>query len=122
MTIYLWFNAVAYAVFAIWCTLRPEQTSTFLGLRPEGAKGMSEFIAVYGGIEAGMAAFFAIAALKPALHGPAVLMAACVYVGLVAFRSIVLVRSGFAIGTASYAYTFELVMAVIAIALLLRAR
>ena len=28
-------DAVAYAVFAIWCTLRPEQTSTFLGLRPE---------------------------------------------------------------------------------------
>jgi hypothetical protein len=119
---YLWVNALLYLLFAVWCTLRPGQTSTFLGLTPVGSKGLSEFVAVYGGLEAGLGAFYLISALRPSLHNAALLMSVCLYGGLVLFRSIVFVRSNFSIGTAAFAYAFEIAMAVAALLLLLRGR
>ncbi len=116
-SLYFWFNAVAYAVFAVWCTVRPEQTAAFLGLQLDGWKGQSEYVAVYGGIEAAFAAFFVTAALKPAWHGPALGFATFLYGGLVLFRTIVFVRSGFSIGGAVGPYVFEWIMVVLAILL-----
>ncbi len=120
--LYLWINCGLYALFSVWCTLRPEQTSNFLGLQPTGAKGLSEYVAVYGGLEAGLAVFFGLAATRLAWQEPALWFSACLYVGLVLFRSLVAVRSGFAIGTAWGAWGLELVLAVAAIVLLVRAR
>ena len=68
--VYFWFNVVAYVVFALWCTIRPEQTARFLGFSLDGWKGQAEYVAVYGGIEAAFAVFFALCALRPAWHGP----------------------------------------------------
>lgn len=111
---YFWFNVIAYAVFAAWCTVRPESTARFLGFTLDGWKGQAEYVAVYGGIEAAFAVFFAMAALRPAWHAPALAFAICLYGGLVVFRAIVLVRSGFAIGSAVVPFVFEVVMVVIA--------
>lgn len=114
---YFWFNVVAYTVFAVWCAANPTGTANFLGFTLNGAKGQAEFVAVYGGIEAAFAVFFALCALRPAWHGPGLVFATCLYGGLVAFRTIVLVRSGFDIGTAIYPYVFELVMVALAVLL-----
>lgn len=118
--VYFWFNVVAYALFAVWCTVAPHGTARFLGFTLEGAKGEAEYVAVYGGIEAAFAVFFALCALRPAWHGPGLTFAVCLYGGLVLFRSIVLVRNGLSIGTAIYPYVFEVVMLVVAIVLLRR--
>jgi hypothetical protein len=118
--VYLWLNGLLFALFAVWCTLRPEQTSAFLGLEAKGWKGLSEYVAVYGGLQAGLAVFYMLAALKPALQKPALWLSVCMYLGLVAFRSIVLVRSDFAIGTATGAFILELVLGILALILLLR--
>lgn len=117
---YLWLNCGLYALFALWCTLRPQQTSAFLGLEPKGWKGMSEYVAVYGGLEAGLAVFFGLAAVRVAWHEPALWMSACLYGGLVLFRSVVGVRSDFALGTAWGAWGLELVLGAAAVALLAR--
>ena len=114
---YFWFNVVAYVVFAVWVTLRPTATADFLGFTLQGWKGQAEYVAVYGGIEAAFAVFFALCALRPAWHGPGLAFATCLYGGLVVFRSIVLVRSGFSIGSAIGPYVFEIVMLVLAILL-----
>lgn len=111
---YLWFNVVAYAVFAVWCTVQPTATARFLGFELQGWKGQAEYVAVYGGIEAAFAVFFALCALRPAWHEPALAFATCLYGGLVVFRTIVLVRSGFDIGSAIGPYVFEIVMVVLA--------
>jgi len=107
---YFWFNAAAYLVFAVWCTMKPHATARFLGFTLEGGKGHAEYVAVYGGIEAAFAVFFTLCALRPAWYGPGLAFAACLYGGLVVFRSIVLVQRGFDVGTAIYPYVFELVM------------
>lgn len=121
LSAYLWLNCGLYVIFALWCTLRPEQTSTFLGLDPRGWKGLSEYVAVYGGLEAGLAAFFGLAALRPTFQEPALWLAALLYGGLVVFRSIVWVRSGFAIGTSTGALALELALGLVAVVLLIRA-
>lgn len=121
ITAYLWFNGALYGLFALWCTLRPEQTSSFLGLEPKGTKGMSEYVAVYGGLEAGLAVFYGLSATRAQWQEPALWMSACIYLGLVLFRSIVAFRSGFALGTAWGALGLELVMGVVAVVLLSRA-
>lgn len=117
---YLWINCGIYVVFALWCTVSPEQTAAFLGLELKGWKGLSEFVAVYGGLEAGLAVFYGLAAMKQPLQSPALWMSACLYWGLAVFRSIVLVRSGFAIGTATGALVLELLLGISAVYLLAR--
>jgi hypothetical protein len=118
---FLAFNALLYAVFAVWCTLAPSRTSAFLGLSTTNAGGASEYLAVYGGLQAGLAVFYALAAALPAHRRTAVLFSLALYGGIVAFRSIAVVRSGFgALGNARYAYVLELVLLVVSAVLVIR--
>jgi hypothetical protein len=117
---YLILNAVLYAVFAIWCTIAPTKTATFLGLGLPSASGKSEYITVYGGLEFGVAAFFLLTALRPGLQPAGVLFAVCFYSGLIAWRlGTFLVIQG--IGRTTFAFAAsELVLGVMAWAILLR--
>lgn len=83
---YLWLNAVLYAAFAIWCTIAPEKTAAGVGFTFRSGSGRSEFIAVYGGLEFGVALFFALCAIKPALTPAGVWFGLLFYAGIVAFR------------------------------------
>ncbi len=84
---YLLVNAALYAIFAIWCTLLPTKTASFLGLGLPSASGRSEYITVYGGLEFGVAAFLALAALRPGLQHAGILFCVCFYSGLVLWRA-----------------------------------
>ncbi len=83
---YLYFNAAAYIVFAVWCTLMPEKTAGFLGLALPTASGKSEYITVYGGLEFGVAMFFLVCAIKPELRSAGLLFALLFYGGLIVWR------------------------------------
>lgn len=83
---YLYLNAFAYVVFAVWCTVMPEKTASFLGLALPTASGKSEYITVYGGLEFGVAIFFLITAIKPDLRSAGLLFAVCFYAGLILWR------------------------------------
>lgn len=59
---YLYFNAAVYAMFAVWCSLAPRTTSASVGYLELSPSGMSEYLVVYGGLEYGIAFFFAYCA------------------------------------------------------------
>ena len=121
LKLYLVFNASMYAVFAAWCTLAPRKTSEYLGLAPATPGGESEYLAVYGGLQAGLACFYVLASASEQHRRSALWMSALLYGGIAIFRTIAVARLGFtAIGNARYFYCAEIVLALIAIVLLAR--
>lgn len=118
---YLAFNAVLYTAFAIWCALAPKQTSSFLGLSATNPAGESEYLAVYGGLQAGLAVFYALATFLPEHRKSALLMSLALYAGIVLLRTIAGLRLGFAdLGNARFAYGLEIVLLIVALVLVLR--
>lgn len=119
--IYLGFNAVMYAVFAAWCAIAPKTTSAYVGLLPTGPGGESEYMAVYGGLQAGLAVFFGLAVFAPEHRRAAMLFSLALYGGLVAFRSIAVVRLGFGpLGHARVFYVMEILLFLGALLLTIR--
>lgn len=120
---YLVLNAVLYAALGLWCALAPETTSAFLGFALVGPAGTSEYLAVYGGLQLGLAAYFGLAAAAPRHRPSALAFAALVYGGIVALRTTAVVRLGFTpLGSARFTYGLEIVLLSAAVALLLRRR
>lgn len=87
MQIYLWTNAVLYAVFAVWCAIRLDDTARAIGYQALSAGGRSEYLTVYGGLQLGLAIFFAWTALRPEMHRVGLLFALALYVPIVLFRA-----------------------------------
>jgi hypothetical protein len=86
--IFLAIVGVAYLFLAIWCSLRPSQTSQSVGFSLTPGSGQSEFFVVYGGMELGIGIIFLWPLYDPE-KGPAVLLTCLViHACLVLFRSI----------------------------------
>jgi hypothetical protein len=83
---YLWLNAVLYAVFAALCSLRVTGTSRALGYASLNPSGVSEYLTVYGGLQVGLAVFFAVSAYRPELQRGGLLLALSLYAPIVVFR------------------------------------
>jgi hypothetical protein len=121
LVLYLAVNAVLYGAFSIWCTLDPRTTANWLGLTTTGAGGESEYLAVYGGLQAGLAVGYGLAVCMPETRPTALLWSVALYGGLVGWRSIALFRLGFeALGNARFAFGLEIVLLLAAIVLLWR--
>jgi len=121
VVVYLAFNAVLYAAFSLWCALAPRQTSGFVGLTPANPGGESEYLAVYGGLQAGLAVFYALALAMPEHRRSALVLSLAMYGGIVLLRTIAGLRLGFgALDNARYAYGLEIVLLIAALALVLR--
>jgi hypothetical protein len=88
--IYLWSNAFLYLIFAVWCLLKTTATAEFAGLGFLNGSGRSEYLTVYVGLEAGLAVFFALTALKPEYRELGILFSLALYVGVVLVRTITL--------------------------------
>ena len=56
---------VAYIVLAVWCSLRPGQTSQSVGFTLTPGSGQSEYLVVYGGLELGLGIVFLLPLYKP---------------------------------------------------------
>lgn len=118
---YLVFNAVLYALLAVWCVAAPAQTSTFLGLARSNPAGESEYLAIYGGLQAGLAVFYALAVALPAHRRSALLLSLAVYGGIVLLRTVAGLRLGFgALGNARFAYGLEVALLLSAFLLVVR--
>lgn len=121
LVIYLAFNAVLYAAFALWCAIAPQQTANFLGLTPANPAGESEYLAVYGGLQAGLAVFYALAVFLPEHRKAALLLSLTMYGGIVLLRTMAGLRLGFGeLGNARFAYGLEIVLLIAALVLVLR--
>lgn len=121
LVLYLAINAVLYAGFSIWCTLAPRATANWLGLATTGAGGESEYFAIYGGLQAGLAVGYALAIWMPETRPTALLWSVALYGGLVGWRSLAGFRLGFAtLGNARFTFGLEIVLLLAAIVLLWR--
>ena len=83
---YLWLNAALYGLLAIWCTLGMHQTSAALGYEQLTSSGRSEYLVIYGGLQLGLAVFFAYCALNQPLHRVGLFLALALYLPIVVFR------------------------------------
>lgn len=117
---YLYGNAALYAVFAAWCTIARRSTSRNLGYEELSSSGHSEYLVVYGGLQLGLAAFFAYVASQPSLHRAGLVFALALYVPIVVYRAATVLAfwpvRGMTLGVAA----LEAVLLVAAIALYLR--
>lgn len=92
--IFLWLNAVLYAGFAFWCTVASTSVMRFLGQDVIASQGQLEFLAVYGGLQAGLAAAFAWCAMVPAWRAAGLACGLCLYAGIVLWRSVAMTMIG----------------------------
>jgi hypothetical protein len=116
-SLYLWINALMYAVFAAWCALRLDETSRNLGYAALSNSGRSEYLTVYGGLQWGLALMFAWFAFKPELHRTGLLVAIVLYAPIVLHRAISLLRFAPVESLTRIVAGLEIAMLVAAIAL-----
>lgn len=92
MTIYLYVNAFLYFLFAIWCTIKTEGSSKFLGYSFLNNSGRIEYITIYGGLQLGFGIFLLYCAYKDRFDG--VIFCIALYAGIVLARvsSILILR------------------------------
>lgn len=118
---YLLLNAVIYAAFALATTIAPARIAAAVGFSLDRA-GRIEFLTVYGGLELGLAAFYAWAACTGAANQRVALMFSLfVYAALVLYRSAGILVHGSPGTTLLAVAALELLFLLAAIALLLRA-
>ena len=105
MQIYLYANALLYGIFAIWCTVAFRSTSSALGYSVLNNSGSSEYLVIYGGLQAGLACAFVLFARDSRLHPVGVQFAVCLYGPIVIYRAATLIRfapvSGLTLATAA---------------------
>jgi len=94
VALFLWSNAAIYAVFALWCALRPDSTAHNLGFTALSESGRSEYFTIYGGLQWGLALLFAYLASKPELQRAGIVVGIALYAPLVLHRTISLFRYG----------------------------
>lgn len=91
-TVFLYVNAGLYAVFALWCTFARERTAHAIGYLQRSNAGNSEYLTVYGGLQWGMAVMFALLAAHSAPESLALSISVGLYVPIVAYRWLTIVR------------------------------
>ncbi len=91
IALYLWTNAVLYALLALWCTLMPANTSQSIGFIALSNSGQSEYAVIYGGMQFGFAFLFGWAALS-GNHRFGLIFSLAIYVPILLFRIISVAR------------------------------
>ena len=121
MSVYLWFNAVLYLVFAAWCTLSPWRTATNIGYTALSAGGRSEYLVIYGGLQLGLALIFAVLARGDApLQRFGMLFALCLYAPIVLYRIVTVLKFWPMPGLTLAVGALELALLIVALVLFLR--
>ena len=82
---------ILYLLSGLWCALNPQVASEFLGYMLNDV-GLSEFFAVYGGLQVGLGVAMLIASIKTEYIEASLLFALITSLGLLVFRLIALVR------------------------------
>ncbi len=88
---YLWVNAVLYFALVIWCSLKHLQTSKASGYVSLDNSGHSEYLVIYGGLQLGLAIFFAYLASVVPLHRTGLVFSLMLYVPIVIYRVVTVI-------------------------------
>lgn len=87
---YLYLNSILYLLFAIWCTVSWQSTSTRLGYLTLSNGGRSEYLVIYGGLQIGLAILFFLLASNATYFRPGLLISIGLYSPIVIYRAITL--------------------------------
>lgn len=110
--IFLTVVGAAYLFLALWCTLRPEQTSEAVGFRLTPGSGQSEYLVVYGGLQLGLGLALLWPWIRPESLSYALLLSVLVHGAIVLFRTAGFFRySGFQTTTYFLAATEIVILA-----------
>lgn len=88
--VYLGFNALLFLVFAAWCSFKPAETARALGYEALSRGGQSEYLVIYGGLQLGLAAVFAMFAARPEHRETGLAFSLFLYGGIVLYRAVTL--------------------------------
>ncbi|WP_438480332.1 DUF4345 family protein [Oleiharenicola lentus] len=122
MKLYLWINAALYFVFAVWCTLKPKETSFNIGYVDLNNSGRSEYLVIYGGLQLGLALMFAWLGSQQNQHATGITLSLLFYAPLVIFRAVTLLQQWPVGGVTLATAGLELLLFVGALVLWLRLR
>lgn len=89
---YLILNAVLYAGLAILCTVRFRQTSQGSGFLTLSPSGNSEYLVIYGGLQLGLAAFYALLSSRPEFFRLGLVFSILLYAPIVIYRVVTVAR------------------------------
>lgn len=84
--LYLWVNSALYLLVALWNTFRKELASQISGYLSLDSSGWSEYLTEYGGLQLGMAGFFAYLASQSEYHKVGIVFALLIYMATVVYR------------------------------------
>jgi hypothetical protein len=119
--VFLVLEALVWLPYGLYCFLAPGALAASAGVAATTPTGTTELRAMYGGLQAGLGALVALAALRPALVRPALLALLFLGAGLGLARLAGVLLDGGLSGYTAFALGFEAVTAGVAAALL-RAR
>ena len=88
---YLLLNAVLYFALVLWCTFRHEQASQASGFVTLNHSGHSEYLVIYGGLQLGLAIFYAYLASSMPLHRAGVMLSLMLYGPIVIYRIVTVI-------------------------------
>lgn len=88
---YLLLNAVLYFLLVLWCTFKHGQTSKASGFAALDNSGHSEYLVIYGGLQLGLAIFFAYLASSESLHRTGIMLSLMLYLPIVIYRIITVI-------------------------------
>lgn len=119
-SLFLYFNAIAWAGYGIYCFLQPQALGEIAGLAATKVSGATELRAMYGGAQIGIGLMALFGARELRLQRGILLALACIYGGLSSTRVVAAL-----LGHDSTAYTlgaagFEGLSLLICVALLRR--
>ena len=86
--VYLYVNSALYLIFTVWCTVGMSRTAPAMGFTALTSGGRSEYLTIYGGLQAGLAIAFWLLARNANWHEPGILFAIALYAPIVLFRLI----------------------------------
>ncbi|MBX3434682.1 MAG: hypothetical protein KF847_15290 [Pirellulales bacterium] len=110
-----------YLALGAWCAAAPDSTAASVGFSLTGGSGRSEWITVYGGLQAGLGAAMILCGLTPSLRLGGLAFAAIFSTSLVLFR--VPTLAAFSVAKLTYLFaTIEVVSAAWLICALVAAR
>ncbi len=118
-SLYLYLNGALYALFALLCTVDREGTSRRLGYLTMNSSGRSEYLVIYGGLQIGLAVSFLLAATTPTMQQAGLALSACVYTPVVLYRWSSVMKHWPVAGSKLAVGGLELVLLLVAVALLI---
>lgn len=84
---YLYVNAFLYLLLAVWCIIKFEGTSNFLGFSFVNNSGKVEYLTIYTGLQAGLAVFLGLAGYYESMNLAGLIFCVSIYACIVVTRT-----------------------------------